>query len=994
MTTDKCSYCERDEGLKIFINRYILSKDLANQSKVGNLNNLALEKTMLQEIVSDIDDNSNGSSADAVQGNTNNTGRLNTIVMIAESKDENFYKNIYGSKTVKGYGFKGSILRKGYLYAYMEHLGLSGWHEYEVSDSGFLKRINKFNFFMTNSVLKNEVSHKNEPCSMISHRADSLTIVVPKALDASNIYLKYSETQWSKKTKENHKKNYKKNMNVFNVAEFLTGTEKQGVFTITSGIKSFCVDSLSRIETDELDDKKRFLNIPTVEYNISKSTQDIKSALSYLSGKDLQSILDEMPDTSSGELSHSDFVEKKNTELTSVLSSSKSFLNIQQAGNQNNSAHKRSIFQKHTEEELKLALNDKKKLRMLIGALVTIDDPVGIVMDIGSNIANVLTSDSTYTDLEKTAHTVEMLKSNFGINDDPYYNIDEIQEQIKAKELRSVLNPHGSIFEDVMQEKWDSNKSEVQLLTEEKARKKLQQTRKKEEWNNKYIHKINNQKFSDSLKSLEQKKKEQAAIADALDQLGLEFISKPYLSDHFLFNFEKNNVIDCLTLSECVNYILESTKIGPQMNQYMGEYLYKTAEENNYFLNFLSLNSDEIREKTNQKINKLLASNLNEATGTQPFGDLINAYTGYLAKVRSDDVKFTLLSNIARSFLNVTGLQVPNNLKVHPIAPMMVSMFTLSEIEYERIHFKNLKEFDKKMRLYYSSHFNLVGQQNKIGGYIKESEWRKLYKFFEKQGYIDIPRLVVNEALMKRLPVGLRKAIEQHAELLKAKNNEVRVPVIAPDVIEERASAEFLRVFTVKVGIAGLQWWAFTTTFNNSSLDSAPTEKFARRSAATIGLSMSIVEAFGGLLNSSSKVKASSGVLKSLNTFILELTTDNRSIIKGWIWRGFGLLAGVVFGGFDINNGWNYIKSGEKSYGTLLMMSGFAVIGGSLMLFFLSPLGWIALIAGIIFSLIAYFIKENDIQLWIRKCLLSTDQSIPRFKTIGEQMQGLKLVYR
>lgn len=398
--------------------------------------------------------------------------------------------------------------------------------------------------------------------------------------------------------------------------------------------------------------------------------------------------------------------------------------------------------------------------------------------------------------------------------------------------------------------------------------------------------------------------------------------------------------------------------------------------------------------QTNEKLNKLTSSNLNGAVVTQPFGDLINAYNGYLAKIKSEDVKFTLLSNIARSFLNVTGLQAPNNQKVHPNAPMMVSMFTLSEIEYERIHFKNLKEFDKKMRLYYSSHFNLVGQQNRIGGYIKESEWKQLYKLFEKQGYIDIPRLVVNEALMKRLPAGLRKAIEQHAELLKAKNNEVRVPVIAPDAIEEKDSTEFLRAFTVKVGIAGLQWWAFTTTFNNSSLDSAPTEKFARRSAATIGLSMSIIEAFGGLLNSSSKVKASSGVLKSLNTFILELTTDNRSIIKGWIWRGFGLVAGLIFGGFDVYNGVNASMNGEFAYEAILATSGLLVVIGSALIFFITPFGWLVLLFGIALSLIAYFVKENDIQLWIRKCLLSTDQSIPRFRTIEEQSLGLKLVYR
>lgn len=388
-----------------------------------------------------------------------------------------------------------------------------------------------------------------------------------------------------------------------------------------------------------------------------------------------------------------------------------------------------------------------------------------------------------------------------------------------------------------------------------------------------------------------------------------------------------------------------------------------------------------------------MSENLNGAIATQPFGDLINAFNGYLSKIKSEDVKYTLLSNIARGFLNVTGLQPPNNQKVHSIAPMMISMFTLSDIEYERVHFKSLSDFNTKMRLYYSSHFNLIGQHNKIGAYIKDSEWKQLYQLFEKQKYIDIPQLDVNKDTLNKLPAGLRTAIIKHGELLKAKNNEVRVPVIAPDAIEEKPTAEFLRSFVMKAGIVGLQYWAYKTTFDNPSLDSAPVEKNARRSAATVGLSMSIVEAFGALLNSLSKVKASSSVLKSLNTFILELTTDNRSIIKGWIWRGFGLFAGLIFGGFDVYNGVTASLNGEFSYGAILTASGLFVMAGSIMMFMLNPFGWIVLLAGIVLSLIAYFVQDNEIQKWIRKCLLSTDQSIIRFDTIQQQMLGLKSVY-
>lgn len=987
MVTDTCSYCERDKGLRIFLNRYILCSGLDKESKLKDLYNLSLEKEILLEA---IDNNDEGVNQSITQ-NSYSPGtpvQLETIRVEADLSDNRFYKNIYGNKHINGYGFKGSVLRKGYVYVYIEHMSQRGWQEYEVSESGFLKRINPLNFFYTNSVLKSDYNNKKEPCSNIQHKANALTIVIPRAEEATKVYFKYSEAQWSKKTREYFKVNYKKTMNVFDVQSYLNGAEQQGVFPMAAGVNSFCVDRNSFIETDLIDEEKKYLEINSVKGNVSKSIHDLKSALSYLSGQDLQTVIDEIDIDNAGP---DDIHEKKLNDLSTTLESSRS-LGSNAMGSNGVQKKSPSILSDSPEEELKAALSNEKKLRMLFGALVTIDDPVGIVMDIGSNIAEVLASDSSYTDLEKTANTLEILKSNFGINDDPYYNIDEIQDQMRAKELNAKFNPYGAIVSESIEEKRDAGKTEAQLLSEEIVRKQLQQKRKLEEWNTKYIQHINRHQLNESLKTLTQKKKQQAEIADELDQMGFEFISKSYLSDHFSTNFEKNNVINSLVLGECVNYILESVKIGPQMNKFMGEYLYNTKDKNNYFLNFLSLNSEEIRAKTNGKVNQLAVSNLNGAIATQPFGDLINSYSSYLSTINNEETKLTLLSNIAKAFLNVTGLQAIHNLKIQPIAPLMISLFTLCEIEYDRIKFKNLSDFNTKMRLYYSSHFNLTGQQNKIGSYIKESEWKQLYKLFEKQKYIDIPRLIVNEELLRKLPAGLRSAINKHAELLTSKHNEVRVPVIAPDVIEENATPEYLRFFVMKVGIVGLQYWAYKTTFDNTSLEG--TEKKWRRNAATIGLSMSIVEAFGTLLNSSSKMKTGSRILKSLNTFILELTTDNKRIIKGWIWRGFGLFAGLVFGGFDFYNGIKFTQNGEILYGALLATSGLMVLVGSIAIFLTSPLGWIALLVGIILSLIAYFVKENDIQLWVRRCLLSTDESDQRFQTIEQQTKGLRLVYR
>lgn len=129
-----------------------------------------------------------------------------------------------------------------------------------------------------------------------------------------------------------------------------------------------------------------------------------------------------------------------------------------------------------------------------------------------------------------------------------------------------------------------------------------------------------------------------------------------------------------------------------------------------------------------------------------------------------------------------------------------------------------------------------------------------------------------------------------------------------------------------------------------------------------------------------------------MNSFILKLTTDDRSVLAGKIWRGFGLFAGLIFGGFDIYNGYMAATNGEVGYGGFLFTSGLAVVIGSVMIFMLNPFGWIAIALGIILSLIAYFVKENNIQIWIQRCLLSTNTEKKRFSDIFEQTDQLKTV--
>ncbi|MFW2044399.1 hypothetical protein ACG9ZE_22480, partial [Acinetobacter sp. ULE_I053] len=93
--------------------------------------------------------------------------------------------------------------------------------------------------------------------------------------------------------------------------------------------------------------------------------------------------------------------------------------------------------------------------------------------------------------------------------------------------------------------------------------------------------------------------------------------------------------------------------------------------------------------------------------------------------------------------------------------------------------------------------------------------------------------------------------------------------------IEPSPSSDYFKFFMIKVAIVGLQGWASCTVFSQSFDNKY--EKVGRRSAAVIGLTMSTVEAVGALLNSSDKITSQSRLLKSMNSFSLTLTPDERS---------------------------------------------------------------------------------------------------------------------
>ncbi|WP_111884757.1 hypothetical protein [Acinetobacter sp. CFCC 11171] len=116
----------------------------------------------------------------------------------------------------------------------------------------------------------------------------------------------------------------------------------------------------------------------------------------------------------------------------------------------------------------------------------------------------------------------------------------------------------------------------------------------------------------------------------------------------------------------------------------------------------------------------------------------------------------------------------------------------------------------------------------------------------------------------------------------------------------------------------------------------------------------------------------------SLNSNIkFRLATKNLkafTLSKNFIKR-FAIGIGFLTAGWDVWNGGNDISSGKRLDGAITMVSGGVLIGSLWIMGVLPVLGWGLLALGIGLSIVGLSIKENDMQIWLRRSLLCSQSS-------------------
>ncbi|WP_314335940.1 toxin VasX [Acinetobacter guillouiae] len=980
MTTDNqeypCDFCKRDEGLQLLLARYVVvTKKGTYPENTQNDTILSTYKKNDPEL-QDISDEKKKINSELEfrkkrndfykargtyiegSGKPKPTEPLRTITVSASRSAKSCFESINSIVPSEGYAYGLTTLRAGYLYVFMKHM--DKWHEYEISQQGFLKRIDNNDYF--SETISN--SQSKEPCSKTVHRARALMITIPKASEATEIYMKYSEVKWSKDKKVENKKKYKKNMNVFNVKAYLNGMGNDDrQFPITEQnlnlIKNYNLEQYVFLDSNK---SSAYLQTPWTLSNVSTNFENhYNQIFDYLNFKSCSS---EAID---------------NDEDSSVINK----------------------YDNYEVTELKDILSDNKKTRLFTGAIFCLDDYVGIIQDIASNALSVLEDTSVYTDQEKTLLDVEGLKLAFGINKDIYFTEAEKAEINKDPIFLDPSEQLSNEFGKYLKEQMQKKKTPEQIAEEEIRDKANQQKYKLQDWNKNYQSCLNDKIYSDAIKSKNEKDDQKSKKIDSLDEWALKLFMNNIINEHYFYVTERDNPKSLSGNYELSSSILEFCKALPKCLDYFVKQLYLISGNKSLISDALCCSSSDIKNSVSSYINY---SNLS----TIPWGDLISRTNSVISSLNSFEIAY-LQSSISQFVLHLSPVAM-RGIELHPnqLNPLTIMLggYTQAPVKEGVIQAKNVSQFNNKLAdlliAYYKDTFGAdvkISRDSMLSKIANDPLWNASREKLR----INLPYLDVST---QNLPREKAHFINTISSMLLGNYSSDAVPNEVNTSNKLKIETEIpVNVFTdkkisfehlVATGNFVFQSLAMYTVWTDQNLSGS--EKGGRKAASLAGMGMALAEGTSMMLSKYFERKMAVGPLKNTKLFVFSKDLANATSMKHLGWRTLGALVGVVFGVFDMIGGVNAYKSGERTYGALLGFSGLTMVISSAFIFFgfaTHPIGLILLAISIGLAVYALYKREKELQKWLRKSFLGdANEGMVSFGKYETQLSALNGLFK
>lgn len=980
MTTDNqeypCDFCKRDEGLQLLLTRYVVVTKKGTYPEENEddtvlscyeKNDPALQNLTSVEnsIKSELEFRKKSNAYYKAHANyINGSGKpkptkpLRSISVTASLDEKSCFKTVNKIAPTEGYAYGLTTLRAGYLYVFMKHI--DKWHEYEISQQGFLKRIDNNNYF--SETISN--SQSKEPCSKTVHRARALMITIPKASEATEIYMKYSELKWSKEKKIENKNKYKKNMNVFNVKAYLNGQGSDDrQFPITNKnlnlIRNYYLEQYVYLGSNK---SSTYLQTPWTLNNVSTSFEShYNQIFDYIGFNNCSSEANDNDEDS--------FVVNK--------------------------------YDQYEVKDLEGILSDNKKMRLFTGAIFCLDDYVGIIQDIASNALSILEDNSVYTDQEKTLLDVDGLKLAFGINKDIYFTEAEKAEMNKDPVFFDPSEQMAYEYGKYLKEQMQKKKTPEQIAEEEIRDKANQQKYKLQDWNKNYQSCLNNKIYSDAIKSKNEKDDQKSKKIDLLDEWALKVFVNNIINEHYFYVTERDNAKTLSGNYELSSSIIEFCKALPKCLDYFVKQLYLISGNNSLISDALCCSSSDIKNSVSSYINY---SNLS----TIPWGDLISRANSVISSLDSFEIAY-LQSSISQFVLHLSPVAM-RGIELHPnqLNPLTIMLggYTQAPVKEGIIQAKNVSQFNNKLAdlliAYYKDTFGAdvkISRDSMLSKIANDPLWNASREKLR----INLPYLDVST---QNLPREKAHFINTISSMLLGNYSSDAVPNEVNTSNKLKIETEIpVNVFTdkkisfehlVATGNFVFQSLAMYTVWTDQNLSGS--EKGGRKAASLAGMGMALAEGTSMMLSQYFERKMAVGPLQNTKLFVFSKDLANATSLKHLGWRTLGTLVGAIFGVFDMINGWNSFKSGERTYGSFLFLSGLTMVGSSLFIMLglaTHPIGLILLALSIGFAIYALYKREKELQKWLRKCFLGNlEEGMIPFGKYEMQLSALNGLFK
>lgn len=825
------------------------------------------------------------------------------------------------------------------------------WQEYSVTEQGFLNRIDRDDYF---SEILNNLEGR-EPCFKTKDRSRALSITVPRAEEASFVYIQFSDVKWTLNKKQENKKNFKKNMHIFDVKSYLSGKAKERQFPLTG-------ENLDLITSFNLDEYT-FLN---------KNKSSVYLQNSYTKNN-------------------------VTAKYTSDHYAVKSYLNFENSDEKVDSSFDNLInrFDNYSDEELNKILKSDKEIRKLAGAVFCLDDVVGIIRDIGTNALSVLDDNTVYDEKEKTLIDIEGLKLIHGLNDDPYFTDSERATREQDPMFFTPEEQMAYEFGKMIKANQDNKKTSEQRANEEVLAKAKYIEIKKKEWQEKYQSCLNDSLVKSAISSKLIKDNEKAKKIDELDNWALSFFKKELVNEYYFSITDKNNSESLLSHFELSSSIIEFTKCLPQCVDYLANELYKIKENQSFLTDTLCCSSPDINKGMETYINY---SNLS----TVPWGDLLSRVYAVSSSLPSIQIA-RLQSSMSQFLLHLgsiafRGIQI-NPKKLSPV-PIMIGAYVQSVAKDGMIKASNISQFNNKLTdLFIAYYKDLFGSDVKVS---RDSMLSKIandptWDFARKNLSVNLPFLDINTTSLPRERSNFVKTLtnimsNHYVEEIEANKSIVTNNIILSDIpesvmIDKKISFQHL----VATGNFVFQSLAMLTVWNDQNLSGS--EKNGKKAATLSGVAMAFAEGTSMLLSKYFQRKMAVGPLPNRALLSLSKELSRVTDLKHLGWRSLGALVGGVFGVCDLINGYKAFKSGEKTYGILLSLSGGAMVVSSVFILVglaMHPIGLLFLALSIGFAIYALYKREKALQIWMRKSFLGKrEEGMVGFNRYENQLSEL-----